>query len=199
MDPRKERSRAAIRAAFLGLLAEKDYAKITVDSVIARASVGRATFYAQFTCKDDLIVDFVGCVCEELRELGQGGSRLNQGPCSDDPLAHTTRVLERVLEHGPVVRALVSGSGSRAFTDALRHAVVARAALMVPEHPTGPAAQMNRSFLLHHIAASFVGMIQWWAWRGFSAAPGELAADYLRAIMPLFSPAGDPQEGPASE
>ncbi len=195
MDPRKERSRAAIRAAFLGLLAEKDYAKITVDSVIARAGVGRATFYAQFTCKDDLIVDFVGCVCDELRELGQTGD----ASTSNESLAHTTRALERILEHRTVVRALVSGSGSRAFTDALRHAVVARAAREVPQTPSGPAAQMDRSFLLHHIAASFVGMVQWWAWHGFSSAPEELAADYLRAIMPLFTPSDDPRRSSPQE
>ena len=51
----------------------------------------------------------------------------------------------------------------------------------------GPAGQMNRSFLLHHIAATFVGMVQWWAWNDFSVAPSDLAADYLRAVLPLFA------------
>ena len=45
---------------------------------------------------------------------------------------------------------------------------------------------MNRSFLLHHIAASFVGMVRWWAWNVFAATPHGLATDYLNAILPLF-------------
>lgn len=45
---------------------------------------------------------------------------------------------------------------------------------------------MNRSFLLHHIAASFVGMVRWWAWNDFAATPHDLATDYLNAILPLF-------------
>ena len=69
MDSRKERSRAAIRAAFLGLLAEKDYAKITVDAVLTRADVGRATFYAQFKGKDGLVEDFVADTFDGLRRL----------------------------------------------------------------------------------------------------------------------------------
>ena len=79
-----------------------------------------------------------------------------------------------------------TGEGSEKFADCLRHEIVKRADEAVPEHPTGPAAQMNRTFLLHHIAASFVGMVRWWAWTGFAAAPHDLAKDYLRAILPVF-------------
>ena len=45
---------------------------------------------------------------------------------------------------------------------------------------------MNRSFLLHHIAATFVGMVQWWTWSDFASTPQELAEDFLRATKPLF-------------
>ena len=182
MDSRKKRSRAAIRAAFLELLAEKDYGKITVDAVLTRAGVGRATFYAQFKGKDDLVTDFVADTFDGLRRLeptsGSSGS--------DELLTQVTQVFAKTLSRGPAVRALVSGSGSRVFTDELRHAVVAHAGRVVPDCPNGLAAQIDRSFLLHHIAATFVGAVQWWAWHGFSATPEELAANYLRTIEPLF-------------
>ena len=47
MDTRKARSRQAIEDAFLGLLLERDYTKITVADILERSGVGRATFYAQ--------------------------------------------------------------------------------------------------------------------------------------------------------
>ncbi|MFR3878697.1 MAG: TetR/AcrR family transcriptional regulator [Collinsella sp.] len=56
MDARKAKSRAAIVAAFSELLREEDYGKITVGDIIARAHVGRATFYGLFKSKDDLLV-----------------------------------------------------------------------------------------------------------------------------------------------
>ena len=136
--------------------------------------MGRATFYTQFKGKDDLLAVFVGSVCAHA--LAKDG----------DPESDAAVQVEHVLRRDGV-RALVSGAGSRRFADCLRHAIVARAALAVPEHPSGPAGQMNRSFLLHHIAATFVGMVQWWAWNDFSVAPSDLAADYLRAILPLFT------------
>ena len=180
MDTRKARSRQAIEDAFLALLLECDYTKITVADILERSGVGRATFYAQFKGKDDLLAVFVGSVCAH--------ALTKDGNLESDPAVQVEHVLRNLWERHDGVRALVSGAGSRRFADCLRHAIVARAAQVVPEHPSGPAGQMNRSFLLHHIAAAFVGMVQWWAWNDFSVAPSDLAADYLRAILPLFSP-----------
>ena len=84
------------------------------------------------------------------------------------------------------VRALVAGAGSRVFADCLRKTIMSRAAETVPTDPNGPAATMDRSFLLHHIASSFVGMVQWWAWHNFQADKADVAKDYLSAIKPLF-------------
>ena len=63
MDARKEKSRAAIVAAFSELLREEDYGKITVGDIIARAHVGRATFYGLFKSKDDLLSELAGDRC----------------------------------------------------------------------------------------------------------------------------------------
>ena len=64
---------------------------------------------------------------------------------------------------------------------------MSRAAETVPTYPNGPAATMDRSFLLPHIASSFVGMVQWWAWHNFQAAKADVAKAYLSAIKPLFN------------
>lgn len=84
------------------------------------------------------------------------------------------------------MHAFIVDEGSERFADCLRHAIVARADAAVPACPRGATARMNRSFLLHHIAASFVGMVRWWAWNDFAATPHDLATDYLNAILPLF-------------
>ena len=102
------------------------------------------------------------------------------------PLVQTERVLENLLDRRGGLHALIVDEGSERFADCLRHAIVTRADAAVPACPRGAAARMNRSFLLHHIAASFVGMVRWWAWNDFAATPRDLATDYLNAILPLF-------------
>ena len=167
MDTRKTKSRTAIVTAFSELLREKDYGKITVGDIIARAHVGRATFYGLFKSKDDLLSELVSDICTHA--LDDDGTPL------DDPLVQVEHILNNLWERRQGVRALVAGAGSRVFAET------------VPTDPNGPAGTMDRSFLLHHIASSFVGMVQWWAWHNFQADKADVAKDYLSAIKPLFS------------
>ena len=173
MDARKEKSRAAIVAAFSELLREVDYGKITVGDIIARAHVGRATFYGLFKSKDDLLSELVSDICTHA--LDDDGTPL------DDPLVQVEHILNNLWERRQGVRALVAGAGSRVFADCLRKTIMSRAA------ETGPASTMDRSFLLHHIASSFVATVQWWAWHNFQADKADVAKDYLSAIKPLFN------------
>lgn len=179
MDARKAKSRAAIVTAFSELLREEDYGKITVGDIIARAHVGRATFYGLFKSKDDLLAELVCDICTHA--LDDDGTPL------DDPLVQVEHILNNLWERRQGVRALVAGAGSRVFADCLRKTIMSRAAETVPVDPVGPAGTMDRSFLLHHIASSFVATVQWWAWHNFQADKADVAKDYLSAIKPLFN------------
>ncbi|MCX8025575.1 MAG: TetR/AcrR family transcriptional regulator [Thermanaerothrix sp.] len=55
IDPRVRRTRNWIRQAFMELLAEKGLRAITVQDITVRAGINRATFYAHFTDKYDLL------------------------------------------------------------------------------------------------------------------------------------------------
>jgi AcrR family transcriptional regulator len=54
-DRRTTRTRAALTAAFVDLLLERGYDKVTVSDVVAQADVGRSTFYAHYTGLDALL------------------------------------------------------------------------------------------------------------------------------------------------
>ncbi len=183
MDARKERSRAAVIAAFYQLIAQKDYGKITVQDLLDASGIARATFYSQFRGKADVLAAAVEDLCAHTLD---DGADLR----AEVQIRHA---LDNLWDRRECVRALVSGEGAQLFADCLRHAVVARADRCVAQEPQGPAAQINRSFLLHHIAAAFVGAVQWWAWHGFVATPQEVESNLLRALGPLFQPQTDPE------
>ena len=128
--PAKNKSRAAIVAAFSELLREEDYGKITVGDIIARAHVGRATFYGLFKSKDDLLSELVSDICTHA--LDDDGTPL------DDPLVQVEHILNNLWERRQGVRALVAGAGSRVFADCLRKTIMSRAAETVPADPARP-------------------------------------------------------------
>jgi len=52
-DRRVERTQQLLRAALLSLIEEKGFEALTVQDIIDRANVGRATFYSHFDNKED--------------------------------------------------------------------------------------------------------------------------------------------------
>ena len=55
-DRRVRKTRKALRDALVELTLEKGYAAVTVGDIADRADVGRTTFYAHFTDKEDLLL-----------------------------------------------------------------------------------------------------------------------------------------------
>jgi len=60
LDPRVKRTRSLILQAFGGLLAEKGFESISVQDITDKAEINRATFYAHFQDKYDLLNKAIG-------------------------------------------------------------------------------------------------------------------------------------------
>ena len=54
IDRRVARTRKALHHALISLIQKKDYEAITIEEICDVANVGRSTFYAHYTSKDDL-------------------------------------------------------------------------------------------------------------------------------------------------
>jgi TetR/AcrR family transcriptional regulator, regulator of autoinduction and epiphytic fitness len=74
LDPRVERSRRVIRWAALAELAEVGYGRFTIESVAARAQVGKATIYRHWPSKPALIADAFESLNEQPRPTIEAGS-----------------------------------------------------------------------------------------------------------------------------
>src|SRR5262245_65473884 len=76
-DRRVRRTRRLLGEGLLELVAEKGYDRVTVQDVIGRADLSRATFYAHFRDKDALLGSGLDDLEEGLRDalaaFGQGG------------------------------------------------------------------------------------------------------------------------------
>jgi AcrR family transcriptional regulator len=65
-DPRAKRTRALLQQALGELLAEKTFSAVTIGDIAGRAAVNRATFYAHFQDKDDLLEQAIRQECRAV-------------------------------------------------------------------------------------------------------------------------------------
>src|SRR5262245_58497391 len=68
VDRRIQRTQQLLRAALMSLIQEKGFEALSVQEIIDRANVGRATFYAHFDSKEDLLASGIEGLRASLRE-----------------------------------------------------------------------------------------------------------------------------------
>jgi AcrR family transcriptional regulator len=118
MDRRAARSRRALHEALLALIPRKGYDAITIQDITDEADVGRSTFYAHYTGKEDLL----RAGFEELRaDLAQAQRRVEAARASrPEPFAFSLALFEHACRYKHVYRALVGGRGGAIATGEVR-------------------------------------------------------------------------------
>jgi AcrR family transcriptional regulator len=149
---RVARTRAAIEDAFVQLVLERGYDRVTVEDIASRADLARATFYAHYPNKDAVLFAVFGRLTADLvrRIAGQGGP---PGAVHRDAISAAYR---QAAEMPGLYRACLSEARARrAHLSALsRYAEqdfgARLAALGRP--PRVPVPVMARAFVGAHVA-----------------------------------------------
>lgn len=172
-DRRVVRTRQALGSALVELMLARRFDDITVQQVLDRARVGRATFYAHFRNKDDLLLSDAERFFEFLERrflAGAGGSRR---------VAPVAELFSHVADVHPFQRALEQ-SGLREpvydlLTGHLAGMIERRMAELCPGAgtPTLPPAATARVF-----AAALMEMMRWWLNRGAQPSAREMDAQF---------------------
>jgi len=167
IDRRILRTRDALGDAMMALLHEKSFDEITVQQVLDRAGVGRATFYAHYRDKDDL---FLSDVEDFLEHVSGVLKRQNANPRRLLPVREFLTHIRDVREfHAALVKSdklnevwtLARGFFARSIEERLQAAGV----------QLDPA---SRSAQAHALAGSFFSLLDWWIDKGMKADPKEM-------------------------
>src|SRR5438105_6251027 len=113
-DRRVQRTRQLLQDALISMMIEKGYEATTVQDIIDRANVGRATFYAHFADKETLLVSRL----EDLRAMLAHQQQRARG------LGFSLPMLEHARAHLPLYGAIV-GRASGAFVLQRIHLIIA--------------------------------------------------------------------------
>ncbi|MBE7018477.1 MAG: TetR/AcrR family transcriptional regulator [Ruminococcaceae bacterium] len=183
MDRRQKKTRAAIFQAFTELLAQKSFAKMTVEEIITRADVGRATFYAHFETKEYLLKEF----CHELfchifdtvSQTPSNHQHIFSCEGNDSVFLHLIKHLENNDNH---ILKLFSGQNQELFSGYFKENLfeLVKANLSLFSHRKNDA--LPRDLWISHITATFVETLNWWMKNGRKES-AETVADYFYRLV----------------
>lgn len=166
-DQRILRTRDALGDALVALMHEKNFDEITVQQVLDRAGVGRATFYAHYRDKEDLFMSDV----EDF--FNMAASALKRHQVERKRLAPVRELFAHLRDVKEFYMALVA-SGKANDVRELGRGIFARS---IEERLQAAGVQldvMQRAAQAHALAGSMFSLLDWWIDKGMKSDPQEL-------------------------
>ena len=188
-DRRIERTQQLLRGALRSLIQEKGFEALTVQEIIDRANVGRATFYAHFDNKDDLLASGF----EDLRASLRARQReaLSRGRTVEDRVfAFSQEIFAHTNEYRDVFRAMV-GKRSGAAVQRLLHKLLVD---LVREDVKETVARTENSTvpteaLVRFMAGALFGLLMWWLDGKMRLSVAEVNALFRKLAIPALKAA----------
>ena len=161
-DRRVQRTRQLLREALFSLIQEKGFEALSVQDIIDRANVGRATFYAHFENKVDLLLVGFDELRASLRERQRTAVSRGSG-VEERVLAFSREMFAHTNEHRELFRAM-AGKQSGAVIQQVLHKLLVdlvRDDVKTVVAP-GDARSIPTEALVQLIAGSLFGLLMWW-------------------------------------
>lgn len=145
----------------LALVQEKGFEDLSVQEIIDRANIGRATFYAHFDSKDDLLVSGFEDLRASLRQR-QREALSRSSSLEERVFAFSHELFAHANDHRSVFRAMVGKRSGAAVQHVMRRLIVdlVREDVKAASRTTGHAIPTEA--LVQFIAGALFGLLMWW-------------------------------------
>ena len=151
--------------ALLSLMAEKDIRKVTIDELAARAGVGRATYFRNFSSKEEVLTAYL---VRQWRAY-EKGHRLKELAFSNP---------ERALRYFGFCLSLRT-ENDLMIEQGCTDAILAAFETIVSDADLGGEGSYESAFLSYGLYGIFVT----WARRGWKETPQEMASLVSRRVL----------------
>ncbi|NEB41541.1 TetR/AcrR family transcriptional regulator [Streptomyces sp. SID14515] len=160
-DRRVRRTRHALRSALVELVLAKGFHALTVEEIVERADVARATFYAHYRDKEDLLVGVVRDLTADRDRLLPAVEQAQSQSFTGLPVLY---IFEHAEQEKPLYQVILRGEGDgralREFTEIICERVeqVFRGrAEQLDVTPRMPFDVIARAW-----TGELVGVLTWW-------------------------------------
>ncbi|MFL6556620.1 MAG: TetR/AcrR family transcriptional regulator [Bacillus sp. (in: firmicutes)] len=167
IDRRILKSQEAIKKAFIELLNEKPFDKITIQDISDRANVNRRTIYLHYLDKFDLLDKLIEEHINKLQEIFESLSET-------DIITAGQTIFEYFQNNYLFFSTMLVGGGAPYFRARYLEFSVK---LLKGEVDTteGKNKGLNEDIILRFVSAAYVELVEWWLKNGMPYPPRVMA------------------------
>lgn len=176
IDRRVARTQAAMRGALVRLLREKDYDDITVQEILDAADIGRSTFYAHCSGKDDLVRLGFRLLRTELAVAATPSPQAD----SARPLPFSLPVIRHLAEHPDLYGAFAGSRANELILGEVRQLILELARRDLAGRAAG--GTVPAEVALHFVAGALTALLVWWLDGKARLAPEALDNMFQRLV-----------------
>jgi AcrR family transcriptional regulator len=180
IDRRVGRTTKTLHHALISLILKKNYEAITIQEICDEANIGRSTFYAHYTGKDELHQRGI----ENLRQVladRRIDAPVDQGDIRGCSLSFSRALFEHAQDRRDLFRALAGSRGGavalatirRIISDAVRDELAATA-------DTNSTDSLPRELIVQFVAGAYMAVLTWWLDKGANLPPAKIDVMFRR-------------------
>jgi len=183
-DKRVERTRQALQAALLELMVECGYERLSVQQILDRAGVGRATFYTHFGSKEELLRSSLERLREQLAQ--ERNSAAGGAPDSSIPLGFSLAFFRHVDGHRKLYRAIVGRESGAIVDKQLRRLLADLVLREVGLRGSNAQARAKADLTAQYVAGAIMAVVTWWLDRNIKLSAEEIDSTFRQMTLPAL-------------
>lgn len=190
IDRRSARTRAMLQHDHVSLILEKGYEAVTIKDICEAANVGRSTFDAHYTGKDDLRRSSFEHLRGERADR-QRAALATAGDGMGRSFGFSLTMFEHARDHMDLYRALVDSRGGDIVLGAIRQILCD----LVRDELAAPAGKdaggvMPREVAVQYLVGAYMAVLTWGLDGGAKPPPRRMDEMFRRLATEGVTPAG---------
>jgi AcrR family transcriptional regulator len=179
IDRRSRRTRQALHQALFRLILERGYDEITVADIADAADIGRSSFYAHFTDKDDLLRSAGSYLKQVLVQEHEAAA--SSGEAEDRLLGFSRFMTAHLYEQRHLFHALMAGQGGAIFLDMVRELLCETVRRELAA--ASPQDSARHEITVQFVVGGYIAVLTWWLRSGATQSAATIEAAFRTVAL----------------
>ena len=155
---------------------EKGYDAISIKEIIARANIGRSTFYSHFVDKDELFVSLMDRVVNMLSQ------HVPQESSTGNPYFPSLGLFQHIQEQSKLYKILAWGSGVDVLTRHLQKSLSQKIEQRLLAN--WQTYEVPVPIIANFLSGSFLSLVKWWLDNKMIYSPEQMDEMFQKLTLP---------------